>query len=124
MVKSPKPARRNKFPHSEVHYSLSHMFIFGPVMMLLRAFVTFVLPGAIALAFLSTAAHACDRGAVALFSCDAAKSRKFIELCAPSPLDARSGYLVYRYGSLDKDGAEKAVELVYPAETAGSLRRF
>jgi len=93
-------------------------------MALLRAFVRFVRPAAIALALLSTAAQACDSGAVALFSCDAAKSRKFIELCAPSPLDAKSGYLVYRFGSLDKDGAEKAVELVYPAETAGSLKRF
>src|SRR5262245_12245067 len=76
------------------------------------------------LSLLSAAAQACDSGAVALFSCDAAKSRKFIELCAPSPLEAKSGYLVYRFGSLDKDGNEKAVELEYPGETAGSLKRF
>ena len=76
------------------------------------------------LAVLSSAACACDNGAVSLFGCDAAKSRKFIELCAPSPLDAQSGYLLYRFGSLDKDGVEKAVELEYPAEAAGSLKRF
>jgi hypothetical protein len=73
---------------------------------------------------LPAAAQACDSGAVALFSCDAAQSRKFIELCAPSPLDAKSGYLVYRFGSLNKDGDVKAVELQYPIETAGSLTRF
>jgi len=77
-----------------------------------------------ALSVLSSAALACDSGAVALFGCDAAKSRKFIELCAPAPLDAKSGYLRYRLGSLDKDGVETAVELEYPAETAGSLKRF
>jgi hypothetical protein len=75
------------------------------------------------LALLSAAAQACD-GAVALFGCDAAKSRKFIELCAPSPLDAETGYLVYRFGSLDEDGNEKALELEYPTERAGSLKRF
>jgi len=66
-------------------------------------------------ALLSAATQACD-GSVALFGCDAAKSRKFIELCAPSPLDAQSGYLLYRFGSLDKEGVEKAVELEYPSE--------
>jgi hypothetical protein len=76
------------------------------------------------LALLSSVAHACNSDAVALFGCDAANSRKFIELCAPSPLDAKSGYLLYRFGSLDKDGVEKAVELEYPAEDAGSLKRF
>jgi hypothetical protein len=76
------------------------------------------------LVFCSLAAQACNNGAVSLFGCDAAKSRKFIELCAPSPLDRRSGYLVYRFGSLDEQGDEKAVELEYPAERAGSLQRF
>src|SRR5215472_17339521 len=75
-------------------------------------------------ALASAAANACDRGAVALFGCDAAQSRKFIELCAPSPLDAKSGFLVYRFGSLNEDGEEKSVELEYPADTAGSLKRF
>ena len=76
------------------------------------------------LALISAAAQACDGGKVALFSCDAAQGRKFIELCASSPLDAASGDLVYRFGSLDKDGNEKAVELEYPTQKAGSLKRF
>jgi len=76
------------------------------------------------LALLVDAAEACDNGAVSLFGCDAAKSRKFIELCAPSPLDARSGYLVYRFGSLNEDGEEKSVELEYPTNPEGSLKRF
>jgi hypothetical protein len=75
-------------------------------------------------ALLATAVQACDGGSVALFSCDAAQSHKFIELCAPSPLDAESGFLFYRFGSLDRDGNEKTVELEYPAERAGSLKRF
>ena len=76
------------------------------------------------LALFTASAQACESGSVALFGCDAAKSRKFIELCAPSPLDAQSGFLQYRFGSLDKDGVEKAVELEYPVERAGSLKRF
>src|SRR5262249_19865666 len=40
------------------------------------------------LALLSSAADACERGSFALFGCEADKSRKFIELCAPSPLDS------------------------------------
>src|SRR5262249_39246849 len=70
------------------------------------------------------AAQACDPGSFPLFGCDAAKSRKFIELCAPSPLDAKSGYLVYRFGSLDSDGAEKLLELEYPKDKASSLTKF
>src|SRR4051794_3550599 len=76
------------------------------------------------LAMASPAVLACGSDAVPLFGCEAAKSRKFIELCAPSPLDAQSGYLRYRYGSLDKDGAEQAVELEYPDADPGSLKRF
>jgi hypothetical protein len=76
------------------------------------------------LAGLSSAAPACDSGSFPLFGCDAAKSRKFIELCAPSPLDAQSGYLRYRFGSLDENGAEKALELEYPAVGTDSLKRF
>ena len=67
---------------------------------------------------------ACESGSFPLFGCEAAKSRKFIELCAPSPLDGQSGYLVYRFGSLDADGNEKSVELEYPAEHVGSLKHF
>ncbi len=76
------------------------------------------------LAGLSSAANSCDRGSFPIFGCEAAKSRKFIELCAPSPLDVQSGYLRYRFGSLDEDGAEKALELEYPAANANSLKRF
>ena len=72
----------------------------------------------------AAAAHACDSGAVALFGCDAAQSRKFIELCAPAPLDTKSGYLVYRFGSLNEDGEQKSIELEYPVDPTGSLKRF
>jgi len=75
------------------------------------------------LAIVSSAACACPSDSFALFSCDAAGSRKFIELCAPSPVDA-SGFLLYRFGSLDKEGSEKAIELEYPTQLAGSLKRF
>jgi hypothetical protein len=78
----------------------------------------------VAYGLLSATAQACDSGAVALFGCDAAKSRKFIELCAPAPLDAQSGYLLYRFGSLDNEGVEKSVELdiprTAPARSSGS----
>src|SRR5437764_12797484 len=83
----------------------------------LRACLVFV-------CLISTAALACDSGSFPLFGCEAAKSTKFIELCAPSPLDAQSGYLRYRFGSLDKDGNDQAVELEYPTEASGSLKRF
>ena len=76
------------------------------------------------LAGLSCAADACDTGTFPLFGCDAAKSRKFIELCAPSPLSAQSGFLRYRFGSLDDDGAEKALELEFPEAGTQSLKRF
>src|SRR3954454_6635016 len=90
-----------------------------------RPFAALVRYGCIGLfAALSHEVLACNSDAVALFGCDAAKSRKFIELCAPSPLDAQSGYLRYRFGSLDKDGEEKALEFEYPTESAGSLKRF
>jgi hypothetical protein len=80
--------------------------------------------GGCLLALLPAVANACDSGEFALFSCDAAQSRKFIELCARSPLDAKSGYLIYRFGTLDADGNERTVELEYPGEAAGSLKRF
>jgi hypothetical protein len=67
--------------------------------------------------------HACDEDSVSLFSCQAADGRKFIELCSSSPLRA-GGFLQYRFGALDKEGREKAVELVYPTNRAGSLKRF
>ena len=72
---------------------------------------------------LSCAAQACESGTFPIFGCDAARSRKFIELCAPSPLDAQ-GSLQYRFGTNDKDGAESSVELEYPTDLEGSLKRF
>ena len=89
---------------------------------MIQPIARYALPGF--LAALSSTAHACASGSFPLFGCDAADSRKFIELCAPSPLDAKSGYLLYRFGSQDKDGVETSVELEYPAESAGSLKRF
>jgi hypothetical protein len=72
----------------------------------------------------STASANCESGSFPLFGCDAAKSRKFIELCAPSPLDAKSGFLRYRFGSLDEDGNDGALELEYPAPGTHTLRGF
>ena len=70
------------------------------------------------------AAQACEEDLVSLFACEAANGRKFVELCASSPLDAESGSLVYRLGALGADGTESSVELEYPKERAGSLQRF
>ena len=67
---------------------------------------------------------ACDVDSTALFSCEAAKGRKFIELCAPSPNTAHDGFLEYRFGVLDKEGREASVELVFPPAWPGSLQRF
>ena len=75
-------------------------------------------------AFPAFAASACEIGTFPLFSCEAAKGRKFIELCAPSPVDAKTGHLRYRFGSLDDEGNDKGIELEYPATTAGSFKRF
>src|SRR4030095_15393956 len=58
-----------------------------------------------------------------IFGCEAAKGRKFIELCASSPV-TEDGYLEYRFGSLDADGEEQSAELEFPAEREGSLARF
>jgi hypothetical protein len=70
------------------------------------------------------AAHACERDEFALFACEAAKGRKFIELCAPSPLDAASGWLVYRFGTADGKDARGTVEFEYPRKKTGSLKQF
>ena len=76
------------------------------------------------LATIAVAAGACETGSFPLFGCEAAKSRKFIELCAPQPLDRKTGFLRYRFGSLDDDREEKALELEYPAAREASLKRF
>ena len=46
--------------------------------------------------------QACEADSTALFRCEAVNGRRFIELCAPSPLDAQTGYLLYRFGSLER----------------------
>ena len=68
-------------------------------------------------------ANACDEDSAPLFSCQAANGRKFIELCSSSPLSA-DGFLQYRFGTLDSNGSEKKVELVYPIGRTGSLKQF
>lgn len=68
------------------------------------------------------AALACEEGTFSIFGCDASHGRKFIELCGPSPIDAATGFLVYRFGSTKDE--HDTVELSYPAERAGSLERF
>lgn len=84
-----------------------------------------VLRAAVAmLASAAWAANACEPGSFPLFGCEAARSRKFIELCAPQPLDGETGYLRYRFGSLDGEREEKALELEYPPSTEGSLKLF
>src|SRR5262245_14387805 len=71
----------------------------------------------IAVVAVALPAHACNaNGEQAIFACEAAHGRKFIELCAPAPLSARDGYLRYRFGAQDKDGNETRVELAYPDE--------
>ncbi len=69
-------------------------------------------------------AHACESDEFALFACEAAKGRKFIELCAPSPLDAASGWLVYRFGTVDDKDPRGTVEFEYPRKRTGSLKQF
>jgi len=73
----------------------------------------------VALALAAPRAMACDSGMTPLFGCEAGK-RKFIELCAPFPIDA----LVYRFGSVDDNGEEEKLDLEYPRDVAGSLGRF
>ena len=82
------------------------------------------LAGVATVALVACAADACEKDSFPLFGCEAAKSRKFIELCAPQPLDGKSGWLRYRFGSLDDDREEKALELEYPSTLEGSLKRF
>ncbi len=72
----------------------------------------------------TSAARACAADEWALFACEAAKGRKFIELCASSPLDAASGWLIYRFGTLDDKGAVGTVELEYPRKKMGSPKQF
>ena len=68
-------------------------------------------------------ASACDEDSAPVFSCQAADGRKFIELCSSTPV-RESGSMQYRFGSLDKEGREKTVELVYPTAKPGSMKQF
>ena len=61
---------------------------------------------------------------VAIFSCDVLNGRKFVELCASSPVGGENGYLVYRFGTQDANSGKRTIELEYPAEKAGSFKRF
>ena len=74
-------------------------------------------------ALMASTAMACDDDATPIFSCEASNGRKFIELCASSPL-SHGGFLEYRFGSLDREGRERAAELVFPSQRAGPLERF
>lgn len=69
-------------------------------------------------------ARACAGGLTPIFACEAAKGRKFIELCAELPLTESSGTLQYRFGALDSSGIIRTPELEFPSELAGSHKRF
>lgn len=71
----------------------------------------------------ASAAVACDGDSTPIFSCEASSGRKFIELCASMP-PSRDGFLEYRFGTLDGAGQERAAELVFPPQRAGSLGKF
>lgn len=73
---------------------------------------------------LAQTASACPSDTFSLFACEAANGRKFIELCASTPLSADQGSLVYRFGALDANGSERAVEFEFPSDGAGSLKHF
>lgn len=68
-------------------------------------------------------ARACEAEARPIFSCEAAGGRKFIELCAAGESGSVSA-LQYRFGSQTSEGGDGKVELEFPAERQGSLRRF
>ena len=76
--------------------------------------------GSVLIVLLAASAQACEEDSVALFSCEASNGRKLIQLCAPSPIDAESGFLTYRFSSLGPDGEVTTEELVYPAKREGS----
>ena len=79
---------------------------------------------ALLLAASVSTAVACEPGLTPIFACEAARGRKFIQLCAELPLSADSGSLQYRFGRLDSSGIIKTPELEFPGERAGSHKRF
>jgi hypothetical protein len=76
------------------------------------------------LLLLARSAFGCESGDTPIFSCDAAGGRKYIELCAASPMDPSTGFLQYRFGAQDADGNTRSVDLAFPARREGSLRQF
>ncbi|HMW78217.1 MAG TPA: hypothetical protein PKA22_10480 [Rhodocyclaceae bacterium] len=78
--------------------------------------------GLLLLLLASRPVFACETGTFAVFACEAARGRKFIELCASSPVEG--GFLEYRFGAQDKDGNEQSVEFVYPPSRSGSFKHF
>ena len=84
----------------------------------LRSFMATLLGG------LCQWASACDPDASVLFACEASAGKKYIELCASSPVDQPDGYLEYRFGALGRDGRGETVELSFPPSREGSLKRF
>ena len=69
-------------------------------------------------------AFACDTDAAAIFACEAANGRKFIQLCAVAPSPGDGGYLEYRFGALDPGGDPVKVELEFPPDRKDSYKRF
>jgi hypothetical protein len=69
-------------------------------------------------------ALACDADATAIFSCEAAKGRKFIELCASAAGGGPESFLQYRFGSLDASGREAVTEFEFPSERKRSAKYF
>ena len=69
-------------------------------------------------------AFGCEPDASALFSCDAAGGKKYIELCASNPPNGPDGYLEYRFGAPGREGSGESVELRYPPVREASLQRF
>ena len=68
-------------------------------------------------------ARASDGDAVPVFSC-AAQGKKYIELCAPSPITANGGFLEYWLGAQNPDGKDASEELRFPTHREGSIQRF
>jgi hypothetical protein len=82
--------------------------------------------GALLLSSLAAAstAVACDADATAIFACEAADGRKFIELCAVPPSAGEGGYLEYRFGAQGRGGERTKSELTFPPDRNGSHARF
>lgn len=72
----------------------------------------------------ASSAVACDTDATAIFACEAADGRKFIELCAVPPSAGDGGYLEYRFGAQGPGGERTTLELAFPPDRQGSYARF